>query len=309
MNAKKTLVAPLHWGLGHATRSIPIIEAELANGYEVLVAATGGPRALLQKRFPEIEFVEIPFMEITYPKDENMARHFAFNGFKLLWNIWKEHRFLQKLVEQKKIDRVISDSRFGLFTKKVSCYFVSHQIEIQAPIFQGLINWLNRWVMNQYNQVWIPDYETSPGLAGKLSHANKMPKRYQYIGPLSRFSKAETEKPEPVWDAVAIVSGPEPQRTLFEADLTRRFIESDEKALLIQGKPHQPKEQKIDHLTILNHLDDEALKAALLSAKTVISRSGYSSIMDYEVLGIKAEFHPTPGQTEQEYLAELHQNK
>lgn len=244
-------------------------------------------------------------MEITYPRDGNMARHFFWRGPKMVYSIWLEHKRLQEIVADFAIDLVISDSRFGLWTKKAKCVFITHQIEIKSPVFQGVINVLNRWVMNRFDEVWIPDYEQSPGLAGELSHPAILPQHAKYIGPQSRFSETIKMK-APVWKAVIIVSGPEPQRSLFEADMARQYIENNEPALLLRGKPGTKEEKQIDNLKIVNHLDDEAFVKALSETELVISRSGYSTIMDLHVLGLNAEFHPTPGQTEQEYLARLH---
>jgi predicted glycosyltransferase len=299
------LIAPLHWGLGHATRCVPIIQQQLVAGNKVIVSATSGPRHVLEERFPDLEFIDIPFMEITYPKDGNMARHFFWRGPQLLASIWREHHLLQKLIREKKIDVVISDSRFGLWSNRVKSIFITHQVQILSPKFQGIINFLNRWVMSKYDEVWIPDYEKAPGLAGILSHPQKLPRNAKYVGPLSRFSEKIVPK-NPIWKAVVIISGPEPQRSLFEADMARRFIESDGPALILRGKPSESKTQEIGNLKIMNHLNDAELIDALSKSELVISRSGYSSIMDYKALGIKAELHPTLGQTEQEYLATLY---
>jgi predicted glycosyltransferase len=308
MKAEHTLIAPLHWGLGHAARCIPIINNELQAGNVVFVAATGGQKALITARFPEIIFVDIPFMEITYPRDGNMVWHFTKKGPELLHSIWREHRVLKKLIEEKNITKVISDSRFGLWNKKVKSVFITHQIEIQTPIFQSVVNAMNRWVMSKYDEVWIPDYEQKPGLAGSLSHPKNLAKHAKYIGPLSRFRKPDLRTVDLAWDAVALISGPEPQRTLYEAEITRQFIESGKKCLILKGKPHQPEHKSIDNITVLNHMNDEDLVNALLSANQIYARSGYSTIMDLHVLGLKANYVPTPGQTEQEYLAKL-QNK
>lgn len=306
MKAEHTLIAPLHWGLGHAARCIPIIENELQAGSVVYVAATGGQKALIAEHFDKVIFIEIPFMEITYPRDGNMVWHFTKKGPELLHSIWREHRILNKLIAEKKITKVISDSRFGLWSKKVKSIFISHQIEIQTPVFQTIVNVLNRWVMTQYDEVWIPDYEQKSGLAGKLSHPKNLLKHAKYIGPLSRFKKPGLQTVDPDWDAVALISGPEPQRTLFETEITRQFIESGEKCLILKGKPHEPEHKIIDNITVLHHMNDTDLVNALLSANKIYARSGYSTIMDLNVLGLKANYVATPGQTEQQYLAEIH---
>jgi hypothetical protein len=303
---KHVLVAPLHWGLGHASRCIPIIREQLALGRTVTIAAEGGPRALLESHFPSLSFVHIPFMEITYPANGKMVNHFVRHGWRLLTSIWREHHLLQNLVASEGIDLVISDSRFGLWTKHCHTVFITHQLEIQSPLFQPLINVVNRWVMRRYDEVWVPDHAAFPGLAGKLSHPQTPVPNAKYIGPLSRFTEPLTPHMPSKWKAVAVISGPEPQRSMFEAELVRRFIESGEPALILEGKPGESKHQVIDQLEIVSHLSDDALFDALQQSELLIARSGYSTIMDANVLGIKTQLHPTPGQTEQEYLAKLH---
>lgn len=305
MESETVLVAPLHWGLGHATRCIPIIEQQLARGNRVIIAASGGPKAMLEDRFESCAFIDIPFMLITYPKDGNMVRHFFVRGPQLVLSIWREHLHLKTLIKTHGIDVVISDARFGLWNKTVKSIFITHQVQIKSPVFQSLINGLNRWIMNRFDEVWIPDYEEKPGLAGELSHPKKMPLRYSYIGPLSRFKHPLNLKSENN-NVVVLISGPEPQRSLFEKQMIKRFENSDQRVLILSGKPAKPNKLERGNITVVNHLNDQQLLDELKAAKLVIARSGYSTIMDFHVLGIKAEFISTPGQTEQEYLMQLH---
>lgn len=305
LKKKRVLVAPLHWGLGHAARCIPLISEQLTQGAEVIIAAADGPKSLLLGHFPDLEYVHIPFTEITYPVDGRMVSHFIRKGPALVFSIYREHRILKKMVQDLSIDLVISDSRFGCWSANAKCVFVTHQVEIKGPIFQSIINILNRWIMSKYDEVWIPDVEQFPGLAGELSHPKSMPENAKYIGPLSRF-KGKIDKKPTVWSAVVMISGPEPQRTFFEAEMVSRFFACGEPTLVLRGKPHEPYVKQIDQLKIVNHLSDAELVEALSQCDLVVARSGYSTIMDLHQLGIKAEFHPTPGQTEQEYLALLH---
>lgn len=310
MKPERVLIAPLHWGLGHATRCIPVIEKEIEWGNTVFISANGAQKALLQRRFPSTTFIDIPFIEITYPADGNMVRHFLKKGLPLILAVIKEHFVLRKVVQHYKLTKVISDSRFGLWNKHVFSVFISHQIEIQSPVFQWLINRINRWVMQRFDEVWIPDFETFPGLAGILSHAKKMPRNIRYIGPLSRFSKYNhIARASQELDALAIISGPEPQRTIYEAQITRHLSESGLKSIILKGLPQQSDTVELDHLVIKNHMEDEGFAQAIIEASTIYARSGYTTIMDLHALGAlnKAVFSPTPGQTEQEYLAHLHQ--
>lgn len=305
--SKRVLIAPLHWGLGHASRCIPIIKEQLAQGHEVIISANKGPRALLEEHFPHCTYINIPFAEITYPTDGNMVRHFALFAPRLLMAIWRENRYLSSFLESEKVDLVISDSRFGLWSAKTRTVFITHQIEIKTPVLSGFINQLNRRVMKKYDEVWIPDYPEFPGLAGELSHPSKLPTNAKYIGPLSRFDSTNSiDQGEDLWDLVAIVSGPEPQRSLFEAAMKEESEAKDLKALILRGTPQLDKQSSTGQIRIENHLDDDAFSKALFNSRRIVARSGYSTIMDLHALGLKGEFYPTPGQSEQEYLAELH---
>ena len=307
--AESVLIAPLHWGLGHASRCIPIIKDEIEQGNLVYISANGKQKALLKEHFPDAQYVDIPFMDITYPKNGNVSLHFALRGPKLVFNIWREHYRLKRVIDRFSIDKVISDSRFGLWNKHAKSVFITHQVDIKTPFFQSAINSINRWVMNHYDEVWIPDYEEKPGLAGELSHPAELLENSKYIGPLSRFNKKLQKESHFKYDVLAMISGPEPQRTLFEIQLRKQFQIDGKKALILKGNPKDKESFEDGDITTKNHLLDEELLVALSQSKEVHARSGYSTIMDFHALGIGAKFYPTPGQTEQEYLAELHQNK
>jgi len=198
------------------------------------------------------------------------------------------------------IDGVISDNRFGLFSNKVPCVFITHQLQIQSPYFTNSIRKFNYNYINKYDACWVMDDEKE-NLAGNLSKPNILPKKSIYIGPQSRFENQETEKK---YDFLAIVSGPEPQRTILEKGLILALKDRKEKSLIVLGKPELKNAEQIGNLTIKSHLKASDLNTAILQSHLVICRPGYSTIMDLAKLGKKAIFIPTPGQTEQEYLAD-----
>ena len=227
---------------------------------------------------------------------------------KILFSIFKEHQQLKKIIEEHKIEMVISDNRYGLWNKKIESVFITHQINIQAPFFEKLLFRINSWFISKYDECWVPDYAEENNLSGDLSHPKNefykknFPGNIKYIGPKSRFTKG-ISKEEKNYECVGIVSGPEPQRTLFFEQLVDDFKKMKGKTLIISGRPEILKQTQDGELTIVNHLEDEAFLSALYSAKKIICRSGYSTIMDLHVLGLNATYIPTPGQTEQEYLA------
>ena len=296
---KRILISPLDWGIGHATRCVPIIKELLKRDYEVVIGAEGRPMKLLMQEFPEVEIIRFTGYNINYSKYLPATTSLIFQIPKIFWNIKRENKILDKIIDDYKIDGVISDSRFGLYTKKVPCVFLTHQLKIKSPFFEKYLQNLNYKFINKFNQCWIIDDEKN-NLAGELSMPKFFPENYKYIGPLSRFENIEEEKK---YDILCLISGPEPQRTIFEKGLIKAIKKRQEKTLIILGKPEQKFSKKTSNITIKSHLNARELNKAIIESNFVISRSGYSTIMDLVKLGKKAFFIPTPGQTEQEYLA------
>ena len=303
---KRILKAPLDWGIGHATRCIPIIKALINHDYEVVIAADSRPLHLLSAEFPKLEIIRFEGYNIKYPRYLPMHISMLLQAPKLLWNIKKENSALNSIVEDYKIDGVISDNRFGLYTSKVPCVFITHQLEIQSPYFTKKIQGFNYKYINKFDALWVMD-DKENNLAGNLSGLNILPNNTIYIGAQSRFEYQDTEKK---YDFLALVSGPEPQRTILEKKLVKALKERKEKSLIVLGKPELSNTEQIGNLSIISHLNASDLNKVILESELVICRPGYSTIMDLAKLMKRAFFIPTPGQTEQEYLAQLfHQKK
>ncbi len=235
----------------------------------------------------------------------------------LMLSIIKEHRELKKILKKTGAGIVISDNRFGLFSKKAKTVFVTHQLFIRAPKklkwLQQLIYKINRFFISRYDQCWIPDFENFPNLSGELSHKNPLEKT-TFIGPLSRFAESSLEAGEnplppgfPEEFILAIISGPEPQRTLFEKVLLNQLKNSGKAFVLLRGKANSTHSEKLKNGWVIDHASTPAIKFLLQNARLVICRPGYSTIMDLSVFGKKALLVPTPGQTEQEYLGDYMQ--
>lgn len=302
-SSKRVLFAPLDWGLGHATRCMPLIDRALALGHVPVIAASGRGAALLQEQYPQLEHCDFPGVAIKYGK--NAAFDTLLLGPSLLKGVRQEHVLLETLVERHHINLVLSDNRYGAWSKRVPSVFMSHQLAplppksmyFTKPLLQLL---LKRW-LRPFKHLLVPDFETPiDSLAGDLSHA-WLDKRLRYLGPLSRL------QPQPKsmggYPLVIVLSGPEPQRTIFERLLRQQLRYFDLPSLLVQGKPGPISEQQDGHLHIVNALPPEALSVAIQQAELVVARSGYSTVMDLWRLGGRACFVPTPGQTEQIYLA------
>ena len=301
MNSKKRiLVAPLNWGLGHATRCIPIINSLLKHNFKVIISANGRSFHLLKEEFPEIEFVKIKGVDVKYPRFFPMSISLFFQIPKILFAIYDENKTLKKIVEKYKIDGIISDNRFGLFHKKVKSVFITHQLQIQSPYLKNIIQEINYYFINKFNICWVMDDEKI-NLAGELSKPKKLPNNYKYIGLHSRL---EFSKKVKKYKLCFILSGPEPQRTSFEKIVMKSVKGIKEEIVIILGKTENEKRVITENnLTIISSSNTSEINKYILESEIIISRSGYSTIMDLQKLQSKAIFVPTPGQTEQEYLA------
>lgn len=300
------LVAPLDWGLGHATRCIPIIRHLLDTDYEVIIAAEGPQLQLLRKEFPSVETLIIPGYRLKYSKTGwRTFLKIILQIPKILTAIKSENRWLNQLLKQRNIHAIISDNRYGLYHPEIRSFFITHQLAIRTPFGKMaalLLQRKNYRLINKFTECWVPDYETSPNLAGALSHPYKMPSiPVRYIGPLSRFSKNSEPTSN---DLLIMLSGPEPQRTILENICLKELKSYQGRVVMLRGLPDAASDiANFNNVTIYNHLPSGALEELINRSGIIISRSGYSTVMDTLGLGKACIFVPTPGQTEQAYLA------
>ncbi len=297
-NKKKViLVAVLDWGLGHATRCIPLIQQLLRQNFEVILAGNGDSLKLLQKEFPHIPSEQMAGYNIIYPFS-SMVVNIAFQLPGLIWAITREHFQLRKLHRKYGFSGIISDNRYGCFLSIVPSIFMGHQLQILTP-YKSLTYWVNifhqLW-LRLFDEVWIPDIEN--GLSGELSATNL--KKTRFIGLLSRMKFLDRKSK---YRLVVVLSGVEPQRTKLEQLLITQLKQLDIPTLLVQGKINGKITLQISpNVNAIPYLSTNALNEAMAQGEIIICRPGYSSLMDLAKLGKKAIVIPTPGQTEQEYL-------
>lgn len=224
---------------------------------------------------------------------------------KIILKINQENKWLKKTIDRYKPDAIISDNRFGMYSKKVPSIYITHQLFIKTgnPFTEKMAQKIHHYFIRKYAQCWVPDYKEN-GLAGKLSHPDKIPSNAIYIGALSRFQPLETTHKK--YDLLISISGPEPQRSIFEKIVLSQLNHFSGSALVVRGLPSATEiiSSPNSLVKIVNHLVAEDFNKALEQSEIVISRSGYTSIMDLVKLNKKAILIPTPGQTEQEYLAQ-----
>jgi predicted glycosyltransferase len=306
------LVAPLDWGLGHATRCVPIIKELLSLGARVIIAASGRQKELLIREFPTVEFIEIPGYNIQYKHEGLLKWAILFRAPFFLRQIRRENAWLNLITREYRIDALISDNRYGLFNLNLYTVFITHQLYIQSGTGHqnSLSKWINRviqkWnykLIERFSCCWVPDGEEMYSIAGRLSHPSTLPKiPVKYIGLLSRF--VLNEKRPLKKRLLILLSGPEPARTRFENLLIRQLKGTNMQVLLVRGLPGQTHSMPgiPEGVQIFNHLSSGDLEEMMMESEFIIARSGYSTIMDLIKLQRNAILVPTPGQTEQEYL-------
>ena len=305
---RRILVAPLDWGLGHATRCIPLINALLKRNAQVIIAGSGSSAELLKIEFPNLKHHSLPGYNPRYPTNSNMVFTMGRQLPHFIKTIYNEYAALNKLVESEKIDAVISDNRYGCHSPRAKSIFITHQLHILMPHnfkwMEGYVNYFNHRQIKNFDACWVP--ADNGDLLGDLLPA-KLPLNTRFIGYQSRFKKTETDEK---YDVVAIASGPNPQRKLFADMLRAQLKASGINALLINGDvTGTEKISKEGDLAEANYLTGDKLSEAIQQSRIIVGRSGYSTIMDLARLGKKAIFIPTPGQTEQIYLAQQLTNK
>jgi uncharacterized protein (TIGR00661 family) len=299
---KNILVAPLNWGLGHATRCIPIIRALQENNYIPIIASDGIALDLLRKEFPYLKTVELPSYHIEYAKK---GKHFKWKLIqrlpKMINAILQEKKMVAKWITEFDIDGIISDNRLGVFNKKIPSVFITHQLNVMTGNTTWITSKIHQNIIKKFSGCWIPDFEGTPNLAGDLSHITSKKFNLKYIGPLSRMhQKANGIK----YELMIILSGPEPQRTLLEERLKTEIGTYPKNVVFIKGlvEKEQKKEQ-VKNITYYNFMNSRQLERTFNESSLVLCRSGYTTIMDLAKLEKKAFFIPTPGQYEQLYLA------
>lgn len=304
------LIAPLDWGLGHTTRCIPIISFLQEQGHNVIVAAEGASAQLLKENFPDILIVSLSGYSIQYAKTKG---GFIFKILKQLPKIARkireEHQWLQRIVEKHKIDHVISDNRYGLFNNKVKNAILTHQVQVLSgwgKLADAALRFCHRKMLERFDECWIVDDARPPGLSGILAHPVLLPKNAKYIGWLSQFQNSELLNNTPAkGHFMVLLSGPEPMRTQLEELLWYQCTAlTAYHFCFVAGKPGIPPPKNIPaHILWHSHLSAKVLAKEILRTQGIICRGGYTTIMDLQILQRPALLIPTPGQTEQEYLA------
>ena len=304
---KTIFISPLDWGLGHATRCVPLIK-KLIEHNVVILGVTETTALIFIEEFPTLKKIDIEPYNISYSKKLPLSIKLLFDAPRILGVIKKEKQQLAKIIKEHKIDIVISDNRFGLSNKNVECIYMTHQLNIQAGVFSFIANKIHHHYIKKFNSVWIPDFADEKNcLAGKLSRNTSL-KNVNYIGPLSRLQKVAEIKYE--YDYLFLLSGPEPLRTDLENSLIKKANLSDKKIAIVRGSKQMLNYTINNNLTVVDMPNAFQLSQLISNSKTIVCRSGYSTLMDlHHLQKINFILIPTQGQHEQVYLANYWKQK
>lgn len=304
----RVLVCPLGWGLGHASRLIPIIYKLKESRNEVIAAGDRLQMQYIASFFSDIRTFDFPSFKVKFSKGSNQIIPILGIAVRLPYHIIKEHYALRRIIKEYGITQIISDNRYGLWNRDVKSVLITHQLRVKFPkpfrFLEPIGALFIRYLVGKFHECWVPDFQGEENLTGELSHPTKLTSNVKYIGPLSRFNGIEVPQVQKSWDLVGISSGPSPHREILIdliADLGRK---NNLKTLIVKGNPSDGNDiLEINGVYYAGHLNDINLASAIKSAKNLICRAGYSTIMDLNALKVNCILVPTPGQTEQEYLS------
>ena len=303
---KRVLIAVLNWGMGHASRSVPVIEAVVRYGADVVIASNGATKTFLEQRFQHVNVLEIPDKEISYDKT-GAAIGLLKRSFQQQQINKDQYAWLTQNAEDLGITHIISDNLYGFNNPLIPSAIITHQIGILSPFFKSRFDkHLAIWLA-KFNEVWIPDEPGEFSLAGKMLDNSFFNGEVFYLGHISRFGKMP--KVEKDIDYLAILSGPEPQRTFLERKIAKKLNKVPGRHVIVRGRIDSDTIPSSDKIEYYSFLHEKRLESFISRSKVVICRSGYTSILDMVRMEAKACFIPTPQQPEQKYLAKRMKEK
>lgn len=297
---RKVLFCVLNWGIGHATRSIPIIKT-LLNEFDITIASDGEALVVLQKAFPNIQSFVLPSYNVVYSASNSQNFKLFTQIPKIKKSIRLEHEAIKALHKQHLFDVVISDNRYGCFLNAVPSIFIGHQLRLIAPFLEGFVNKLHDKWLNRFNEIW--QITPASNFFSRLQPSAQLAQKTKTIGWHSRFKQKIPFNKE--GKTAFILSGPEPQRSLFEMKILDWCSYQKEEYYILGGQTTSTQEIVPKNVSYLNFGTAEEIEDLLQDVKGIVSRSGYSSIMDWSCTQTPVLLCPTPGQAEQEYMADF----
>lgn len=295
MKQPTILVSPLNWGLGHASRLVPLIRILQAQRWQVVLASSGEAGKFLQQYFPELEYLEAPHFEINYKKAAWLD--IVLSGPRFLQLVKRENQWLQELLKQRRLDVVLSDNRYGMHHPDLFSILLSHQLNPGRNLFSE--SYFAR-LANNFDEIWVPDVQGPESLSGRLSENDGLQRPVRHLGVYSRLQAVQPAQIR--YSHTALLSGPEGQRARLEAKIRSAFTKLPARTCIVRGRAGEVKFPDAN-ITWVALSTGQATSELLAASDTLICRSGYSTLLDLCSLSKPALLIPTPGQPEQIYLA------
>ena len=297
----KVLVAVLNWGLGHATRCIPVIRSLQQQNFQPVIASDGKALSFLKNEFPELVSYELKPLHITY--GSRSAFNFPYLMVKsLFWNVQlkKDAALVHSIHKNEGLTGIISDGRPYAYHRDVPSAYITHQLQVKSSIFSELSTVIHRQLIRRFDECWVPDIAPPHNICGPMSQWKNADIALRYIGFPSDLT---VQKRTSEYDHAAIIAGAEPERTTLEKRLIACFRELAGKNIILAGSKERSSEKISDNLELIGMASRAEVEQVISQSDTLVVRGGYSTIMDLIKLQRTALLVPTPGQTEQLYLA------
>lgn len=296
INNKTILLSPLDWGFGHTTRCVSIISNLLLNNNKIVFAGNDAQINFISKEFPSIKTEFICGYNIYLSSEKSTYNQIAKQTIKIVKAIKHENRWVKDYVTKHNIDLIISDNRYGFRYSEIESIFIGHQLNLELPHFKTTVNKKLAKYINQFDECWIPDNEQF-NLSGSLSKTDLLSIPFKHIGLLSRFSRLETPI---IYDYLFIISGPSPENELFLKKVEKQIGKTTLRITIVSSeKSNAP-------LVTANYFfqpSTDVLNQLINQSDCIVSKAGYTTIMELVSLNKKGFLIPTQGQFEQEYLA------
>mgnify|MGYP003351461939 CR=1 FL=1 len=301
---KTVFVAPLDWGLGHATRCVPLIRSLIQAGHLVHFGVTETTKKILDEEFTHLNKYYLSETKIHYHKFLPAWFSILLQTPRLLTNIQREKKITKKIFDQINPDVVISDNRYGCYFPKAKNILITHQLKFKQTGLSFFSENIVNHLVKHFQEIWVPDFDNKTlNLSGELSRNKKFELTTKFIGPLSRLEPS-TINQEKKYSFCFLISGPESLRSIFEKEAVAFVKNSNEKCAIVRGSSlHHKIIETTLNCDVFDLPDRKKLEHIISVSETIVCRSGYSSIMDIVKMKKAAFIYPTPGQSEQLYLA------
>ena len=298
----KILVAVLNWGLGHATRSIPLIQELQHFDFQPIIGSDGKALDFLREEFPDIKYFELTSLQFSYSKNSALNQIYLLSQ-SIIWNNQlKNDKFqIEKIHQQENLFGIISDSRPYCYHENIPSIYLTHQLQVKSGAFSGIATAAHRRLIKQFDECWVPDFEQPNAFCGEMSQWRNAPLTIRHIGILSDLHNQQTNQK---YDYAGIISGAEPERTKLVQQLIESFSHLEGKKIIIAGSKETNDRLISTDFEIKGLVNRAEVQHIINSANKIVARGGYSTVMDLLHLRQSALLIPTPGQTEQLYITQ-----